>query len=80
MKRKKEERKYIVITFYEGKTMCMGNVRYADSQVNAILAARSALHNTKDWQANVYRWNEEEKRVESFVASYDTFERTPKGA
>lgn len=72
MKRKQEERNYIIITFYQGNSVQMGAVRYASSQVDAILAARSALHNTWNWQAVVYRWNEKESRVESFVAAYDT--------
>lgn len=72
MKKKKEERKYIIISFMHGSTMQMGAVKYAASQVDAILTARSLLHNTRAWQAVVYRWNDEEQRVESFVAAHDT--------
>ena len=72
MKKKKEERKYIIISFMHGSTMQMGAVKYAASQVDAILTARSLLHNTIGWQAVVYRWDDEKEKVESFVASHDT--------
>lgn len=74
MKRKKEERKYIIITFYQGNTSRMGAIKYADSQVNALLTARSMLHNTLNWQAIVYRWDDEKAKVESFVAEYNTID------
>lgn len=75
MKKKEKAKNYVILTFANGQAARLGRIYYAENRMEAMETVHKALYHTTDWQAIVYRWDDENQRAETLVAMYDTFPR-----